>query len=335
MSDQAAVAASQPAEVDVFNGEQPTLAEYSQYRQSGELPARFKPADTADPAPADPPQDPPEGEAPGTDPDSDPDKQQEKKSKGKTAEDRIAQLEATIRKIEEGAGIKRKAEVATVTEQPKVSPQNYQEWRKSFKPSQWIETYGKQNPEATYEDANAAMSDYLGDVRDQFKSVEQQRQSQAKELSDKVTDARGRYGEKFDEVLAPTVAKIISDVGIHPDVKEMINDSEVVADLTFVLGCDDDKALNELRSMPKNRGLRYVAKLEAGIIDELANQTTATARDDSGKFTASPAKPKTSAPKPPSPVSGASSGAFDVSDESLSPEEWARQRNTQLAKRRG
>jgi hypothetical protein len=43
---------------------------------------------------------------------------------------------------------------------------------------------------------------------------------------------------------------------------------------------------------------------------------------------------KTSAPRPPSPVGGASSRGFDPSDESLSTEEWARQRN-QDRRRRG
>jgi len=38
--------------------------------------------------------------------------------------------------------------------------------------------------------------------------------------------------------------------------------------------------------------------------------------------------------KPPSPVGGTSSRSFDVSDESLSPEEWMRKRNAQLERKR-
>jgi hypothetical protein len=43
---------------------------------------------------------------------------------------------------------------------------------------------------------------------------------------------------------------------------------------------------------------------------------------------------KTSAPKPPSPVGGSSGRGFDVSDESLSSDEWMRQRNEQVSRRR-
>ena len=44
-------AASSPAEVDVFRGETPTLAEYNAYRDKGEVPERFKPAESAGTAP--------------------------------------------------------------------------------------------------------------------------------------------------------------------------------------------------------------------------------------------------------------------------------------------
>jgi hypothetical protein len=328
-------AASSPAEVDVFNGEQPSLAEYSQYRESGELPERFKPAEIAAPAPV---EEKTEGEVPESVPDSEPEQQQEKdkgKPKGKTAEDRIAQLEATIERIKRGAGLERKTEVAPVTEQPKA-PESYADYRKSFKASEWIAEYAKQNPEAAYEDATAAMADHLADVRDQFRSIEQQRQAQTKELNDKVADARARYGEKFDEVLRPTLDTIVSNARINPNVKAMINDSEVVADLIFTIG-SDQKTLDSFVAMAETnpgKALRYIAIVENGIVEELAGQGEEKPRDEAGKFTASPAKPKTSAPKPPSPVSGVSTGAFDVSDESLSPEDWMRKRNADLSKRK-
>lgn len=333
-------AASSPAEVaDVFNGETPSLAEFNHYRETGEVPERFRPAENAESASAEEEDDPSEGEESESASESDTGEEQQekgKKPKRQTAEERIAQLEATIDKIKRGAGIERKAEVATATDskdQPKV-PQNYGEWRKSFKPSEWIEQYGKDHPQESYEDANAAMSDYLDDIRSQFKAIEQQRSSQAKELTNKVTDARSRYGEEFDEILQPTVEKIVSDARINPAIKEVINDSDLIADLIFVLGTDE-KALNDLRSLPTGKALRYIAALENGIIEELAETEEETPRDEDGKFVASPAKPKTNAPKPPSPVGGASTGAFDVSDESLSPEEWMRKRNADLAKRKG
>jgi hypothetical protein len=42
---------------------------------------------------------------------------------------------------------------------------------------------------------------------------------------------------------------------------------------------------------------------------------------------------KTSAPKPPSPVGGSSSGVFDVNDENGSADEWMHRRNAELARR--
>jgi hypothetical protein len=330
------VAASSPAEVDVFNGEQPSLAEYTQYRQSGEIPERFKPpAETvAESAPA---EEIPEGEEPESEPESEPDEPQETRGKkGKTAEDRIAQLEATIEKIKRGARLERKTEVAPVTQQ-QAPPQNYGEWRKDFKPSQWIEDFGKKNPEASYEDATAAMADFLGDVRDQFRSIEQVRQSQAKELNDKVADARARYGEQFDEVLQPTVNAIVNDAQIPAAIKQRINRSDVLPDLMFTIGGDTDELIKfvQMAKADPDAARDHIVLLEHFIKAELAKPAEETPRGDDGKFktAAPPAKPKTSAPKPPSPVSGVSTGAFDVSDESLSPEEWMRKRNADLARK--
>lgn len=342
MNTETVVAAPSAETPDVFNGETPSLAEYSHYRATGELPERFKPAETvADPAPAEDVQQSSGSDELETAADSETAQEQQEKpgKKRQTAEERIAQLESTIEKIKRGAGLERKAEVAPVTEQPKQAPQNYGEWRKSFKPSEWIQDFAKKNPEATYEDANAAMADYLGDVRDQFKAVEQQRESQAREMNARIADAKARYGENYDDVVKPTVETIIADNAISPEIKRMINESDVVADLVFTLG-SDEKTLNEFLSLAKTqpgKAVRYLALVENGIVEELAGATKAATetRNEKGQFTAPPAKQKTSAPKPPAPVTGVSTGAFDVSDESLSPEEWMRKRNADLAKKRG
>lgn len=341
MSDQTVVAAPSAAE-DVFNGQTPSLAEYSQYRQSGEVPERFKPAETADPAPApETPEPSSEGDEPETASDSEPEQQQEKdkdkgKPKAKTAEDRIAQLEATIEKIKRGAGLT-KTEAASSPEQPKEqpkAPQTYADWKQVFEPENWIAEYAKAHPEASYERANAAMFDHMIDVRDQFKAIEQQRESQAKELNAKVADARSRYGEKFDEVLVPTLTTILQDQGIKPAVKELINDSDVVADVIYALG-NDPKQLEEFRAMSTTKQLRYIAILENGIIEGLGKQDAP--RNDKGQFASKepPAKPKTQAPKPPSPVSGVATGAFDVSDDNLPTDVWHAKRNAQIAARKG
>jgi len=97
--------------------------------------------------------------------------------------------------------------------------------------------------------------------------------------------------------------------------------------LIYTIGTDQKtmKELERLSRVNPSQAIRYIATLEAGIRLELAAEPNAAA---------TPEPKKTAAPKPPSPVNGASSRAFDVSDESLSPDDWARKRNQQLASRR-
>lgn len=329
---------------DVFNGQEVSLTEFSKYRETGELPERFKPSEEAEPEPAaeeDETQDSSEGDEPENDSDSETeDQQQESKTKPKkqTAEERIAQLESTIEKIKRGAGIERKTEVAAVTEPQKDAvPQNYAEWEKAFTPEKWIEEYAAAHPEASYERANAAMFSHMLDVRENFRAVEQQTQAQQREMATKVAEAKERYGDTFEEVLRPTVESIISDRGIPAVIKEMLNDSDVSPDLIYTLGSDPAEFAKFVQLAKSNpgRAIRYVAAVEAGIQDELKGSASKS-RDESGKFRAKeppPAKTQTSAPKPPSTVTGKSSGAFDVSDESLSADEWMRKRNEAVQRR--
>jgi hypothetical protein len=89
-----------------------------------------------------------------------------------------------------------------------------------------------------------------------------------------------------------------------------------------------DEGLPKFLAMAKSdpfKALDYIAVTENLIREELAK---------GGKGESEAPERKTTAPKPPSPVSGASSRAFDVSDESLSAEEWARKRNAQIAKKK-
>jgi len=344
---------------DAFKGENVSLHEYNQYRDSGEVPERFRSADAADSATA---KDSSEGVPPESDPDSETGQQQEKKDKPKnqTAAERIAklnetleklwseddpdtvkiaQITATIEKIERGAGLKRKTEVATVTEPPNHQQAPQPQYTRPKPTSEDKDDKGNPKYE-TYEDFIEDLADWKAEQRLAASERERQQQSQIQELNKKVADARERYGDTFDDVLQPTVNAILSDPGINPSVKAMMNDSEVIADLMFTIG-SDEKTLRDFLAMAKNepgKALRYIATLENGIIEELGKSTTGegTSRDESGKFVSKepPAKQKTSATKPPETVRGASSSAFDVSDESLSPEEWAKKRTADLARRK-
>lgn len=327
MENQTAAAAPSAAEaVDVFNGNEPSLAEYIRYRNDGEVPERFKPAETeAEAATAE--QQTSEGEPPESDPEAEPEQQQEKpQHKKQTAEQRIAQLEATIEKIRRGAGIQRETEVAPVVQTQPAQPQPQPQYTRP-KPTVEAKNEDGTPKYGTYEDYVEDLADWKAEQRIAVERREQAARQQASQLQAQIDEARARYGDEFDDAVKPALQAINADQRIPPVVKAMLGESENVSDLLFTLG-SDPKALESFietaRTKP-GQALRHIAILEAEIRSELqgkANEAPET-----------PAKTQTAAPKPPSPVGGASSRAFDASDESLSAEEWARKRNADLKKR--
>lgn len=345
MAEQTITAAPSAVEAeDVFRGETPTLAEYARYRTDGELPERFKKAETqAEAASATS-----EGEQPESAGESEaPEDQQEKPKPHLTAEQRIAQLrstverlwqqdepdtikiaqlETTIDKIEQRSGKSRKTAPAPVA-QPQQQAQTQQQPQYTH-PKPTIED---KNPDgtakfATYEDYVEALGRWSAKEERATWEREDAIKQQQREIGEKIADARQRY-EDFDEVAVPAINEIVSAQSVSPAAKAMLNDSDVLPDLAYVIG-GDAQTLEDFLKMPPGKQLRYIAVTEALIKGELKD-------DESGSEASAkpPAKQQTAAPKPPSPVSGGSSRAFDVSDESLSPEEWMRKRNADLAKR--
>lgn len=328
MADQTVAASSPAEEVDVFRGQNVSFDEFSKYRQSGELPARFKPAEEeAESAPAATPEETVESEVEETEsePESEPEESQEQPQKGSGAEKRIKQLLARTKELERKLEAKQDVTPASSPARP-AAPQNYAEWEKTFNADKWIEEFAKANPTATYERANAAMFSHMLGAREHFREIEQARAAQAKELSTKVGEARQRY-EDYDDAIKPFVSGFIADPSVAPVVKQMVNDSDIFADLVYVLA--EDKEFMQLAQSSPSKAIRYVANVERLIGEELAGKEAA---EPEGKK--APEVKKTAAPKPPSPVGGTSSRAFDVSDESLSPEEWMRKRTEQLNRRR-
>ncbi len=342
MSESAAVEATPTETPDVFNGETPTVAEFTKYREDGTLPERFKPAENAGAAPADASEKTEDSDIVGES--ETPDQQQERTERRPklTAQERIAEIQAkaakTIRDIRRGAGLPDEEVAASSPAKPEPkpepvqqssAPQNYAEWKKSFKADPWIEQFANDNPEASFGDATAAMNDYQNDMREHFKNLEDQRRDQTKAFEAEAEKARERY-ENFDDVVAPFATTINTDPQINPVVRAMFLDSEVTPDLLFTIGSDEEESAKFLKMAKEEPGkaIRYIAVTEKLIIEEQA----AKPRDGDGKFVAAtPAKPTPKAPKPPSTVGGTSSRAFDVSDDSLSADEWMRKRNLQLA----
>jgi hypothetical protein len=314
-------AVSSPAEVeDVFKGQHVSLSEFSKYRQDGELPARFKPAAESEPADTPEETETSEGDEPESEPESDPEETQEPPQKG--AEKRIKQLLAKIKELERKPA--EKQDVKTESS-PEPAPQYTR-----TKPTAEDKNQDGTPKFNTYEDFVEELADWKAEQRLESAKREQVQQEAQKALKGKLDEARARYDDA-DDVIFPA-NQAIQNAKIPQVVKEVVAQSAEFVDLLYVVGSDpaELKKFIELAQTDPRAAIGKVFEYERGIREELSRP-----RDDKGKFTAAPEAKKTSAPKPPSPVGGASSRAFDVSDESLSADEWARKRNQDIQKRRG
>jgi len=289
MDEQAVVVESQPT-LDVSRGPlvDITPEQRAEFRKTGNLP---EPPKTEEAAPSSEPK-PEEVEAKPTG-DSEPPPVQEKKAKKvQTAEERIAQLEATIEKIRKGAGKETKAESSPATPKPEYTRP---------KPTA-DDKDDKGNPKyATYEDYIEDLADWKGEQRDAANQRIAQEQAQLREFNQKVAEAKSRY-ENFEEVVEPAAGMIHADPNIPPVVKQMLRDSEVLPDFLFTVGSDPAELERFVKMAKENPGkaLRYIALTESLIADELKPREEA------------PAKPKTQAPKPPSEAGGRAAAPPDA-----------------------
>jgi hypothetical protein len=294
------------------------MDEFSKYRQDGELPERFKAA-VAESAPADTLEETEEteGEDPEPAPASEPEETQELKPK--TAK-RIQQL------LEKNKELERKlADKQDVKTEPSPAPAPQ---TTRTKPTAEDKNQDGTPKYSTYEDFVEELADWKAEQRLETAKREQVQQEAQKALKGKLDQARARYDDA-DDVIFPA-NQAIQTAKIPQVIKEVIAQSAEFIDLLYVVGSDpaELKKFIELAQSDPRAAIGKVFEYERGIREELSKESS-TPRDDKGKFTAPEAK-KTSAPKPPSPVGGASSRAFDVSDESLSADEWMRKRNKQL-----
>jgi len=322
---------------DPFNGQETTRAEFQKYRDTGEVPERFKPAPAANDAPEETADAEPE-EAEDA-PESAPEEPQEQPQKKSPAEKRILQLLAKQkeleRKLEEVAKPTQSASSAAQTPR---QPQTFNEWLDQFDVDTWEEDYVKANPTHSFAKMQLAEKVFVDGAKAHFDSIQQRVNAEKQALDEKVADASSRY-ENFDEIKESFLNKIVQVKDgqpialIPPTVIGVINSSDMLPDLLYTIGSNESE-LNKFIAMAKadpNKAIRYVAKVESLIAEELAKPKETPARGEDGKFKANaPEKRQTSAPKPIAPVNGGASRAFDVSDDSLSPEEWMRKRNKQL-----
>lgn len=301
--------------------------EYDTWRKTGALPEKkTEPVKPAVPAAADTSKETPSGAdeaeiAPDTDRATTQDEPRIPKSR---LDKEIAKRRQLERELEEArrSSTTPKAEPSPAPAKPS-QPQTYADYRKAFSPSKFIEEYAKANPEATYEDANAAMADHLLDVRDHFRTIEQRVNAEKQALESKVSDARSRY-ENFDAIKSSFLSAVVSEQGtplIPLQVLGIINDSEVLPDLLYTIGSDSaemQKFVDMAKTNP-NKAIRYVARVE-----ELIQQELSKPRNSNGQFAspkeAPPAPAKRgpeSAPEPPIEIGSRGSGPVDESERAL------------------
>lgn len=260
----------------------------TEFRRTGELPEAPKKQEEAAASSEEKPKvEPGEATAPVT---------QEKPKEAKkpqTAEERIAQLEATIEKIRKG-----KEGKETQADSSPAKPSIPQPQATRPKPTAEDKAQDGKSKYETYEDFVEDLSDWKSEQREAKNQREQQQNAQAKQLNDKVAEARTRY-ENFDEVMKPTVEAIVNDADVSQVVKAMLNDSDVLPDLIFTIGSSKEELASFVKMAKENPGkaLRYIALTESLIAEELEGKKGKPAEE-------APVKPKTQAPKPPSEAGG-------------------------------
>lgn len=313
-------------------------SDYAEWRMSGTIPEKEAPKPKADPAPA-----PKENAETSGDPAAP--KPQEHTRRRPDAEARIKELAAESKRL--------RAELDAL-KAPKPEPTKpVQQQAQYTRPKPTTEDKQDGKPKyTTYDEFVEDLSDWKAEQRIVAQAREQEQKAQTKALQDELAKARTRY-ENFDDVLTPTLNAIVSDNAVSPAVKAMLNDSEVLPDLIFTIGSDAKDLASFLQMAKTNPGkaLRYIARVEGLIEEELSKGTIAAERDATGKFAskpepAAPAKrgPE-SAPEPPLEIGSRGAGPMDESGRALSAIErgdpnavraWIRAENAKdLRRRRG
>lgn len=280
-----------------------TPAQRTKWQMTGELPTK------ADPAPAKESSDAPPKEQAESAPAPDAGKEQEKPAKRKlNAEERIAQLEATIAKIREQSGKDSKA----ITTQP-AAPSTAKPVE--AKPEPLKEPKEPQIEEYSGPDAwDKYDKDYRKWVKDTIaynreKAIEDfriqaQEQAQQQKLSQELAEGRKRYDD-FDQVVAPAYQRVMTE-NLDPTVLAMVGNSPLFVDLLYALG--EPSALEDFIQTAKTnpyQAIRKVVIMEGLIHEELSKKAT-----DKGQNLA-PEKKITSAPNPPTEVSGKNTAPGD------------------------
>ncbi len=249
-----------------------------------------------------------------------------------TAAERIADLKATIAKIEKGAGIKSEAESTPAKPEPK---QQAVEQPQFTRPKPAVDGKGPDGkPYETYEAYIEDLTDWKTEQRDAKNQRETAQREQAREFNAKVNEARTRY-ENFDEVVQPTATAINTDAAIPPVIKTLLSESDMLPDFLFTLGSDPAELAKFVKMAKETPGkaIRYIALTESLIAEELEGKKAKPAHEET------PAKPKTAAPKPPAEAGGRAATPPDALESAAKANDFrsfkAESTRRQLAKLKG
>lgn len=166
----------------------------------------------------------------------------------------------------------------------------------------------KYNREFAAFTANKAVEDF---------QAKQTLESQTKELKGKVEAAVARYGEESGGKIITTAGSIFGDAKVPDVIKEMLNSSDVLPDLLYAIGGDENNLTDFLDTARTNlpMAIRKLSTVEALVIQELSKGKT-EARGENGQFKA-PEKKQTSAPPPPREVGGERASLPDELEEAF------------------
>ena len=328
-------------EQDPFQGHEPTFEEFSQFRATGEVPERFKPAATEQKSEA------PKEEAKTaevTEPSkSEQEQKQEREQDGKfKAKDKEPLFSAEQQKAFDRAFAKREAKLRREFEEQFAAlktSSSTQDAAPAKEPTKEAATTEPQPPEipdittfaGSAEEFQKALKEYPAKLAAYLKAQAQHEESTKslqKRLADSEAAARKEHAdfqEQFDALVADKENGDEPELP-QPVLKALAEDTEDPHALTYYLATHRDE-YRRLAELQPAQALKEVLKLEFKLQRE---------KDSAKEKPAQEPKPRqTSAPAPPEPVGArVTAKAFDVSDESLSADEWARKRNEQVYKRR-
>lgn len=325
-------------EQDPFQGQEPTFEEFSKFRESGDVPERFKPV-TAEPEVtpvADQKAETAEGKEPSQ---AEQEKQQERDEAGKfkAKDEKEPLFTPEQQKAFDKAFARREAKLRREFDE-KIAAKTSSTTQGAAPANEPTKEAANSEPQApeipdittfqgTTEEFQKALKEYPAKLA-AYLEVKRSHEETAKSIQKKLADSEARmvkqhpeFKQQFDELIEDVKSGEEPQLPQHV-LKAIAEDTDDPHAITFHLAINREE-YRRLAELNPTQALKEVLKLEL----KLQQETT--------KAPAQEPKPRqTSAPPPPEPVGArVTAKAFDVNDESMSPEEWAKQRNRQVHKR--